>query len=82
MSTGVGYNLPLNRRMRAEIELRLNDGNSNGGPLRVAADFRSANNGIRAIEEHGANRDASRWSKRLRAVMTGDNKWRAVRFKR
>ncbi len=39
----------------AEIELRLNDGGCNGGLLRVAADLRSAKNGIRIIEEHGAN---------------------------
>jgi site-specific DNA recombinase len=38
-----------------EIEIRLNKEKDGCGFIRVAADLRSAKNGIRIIEEHGAN---------------------------
>jgi len=47
-----------------EIEIRLNKENDDCDLIRVAADLRSAKNGILIIEEHGAIREVSRWSMR------------------
>ena len=39
----------------AEFEILLKDSSKHAGVIRVAADLRSAKNGLRIIEEHGAN---------------------------